>query len=140
MTDVNLYFYVENLNLTAPQQATLVAQLQALGQRNADNNPRMRNHWRTRLDGQAAIFEAWWDSSQLTAVAMRNRLASIFSVSQASITYATTQPVYGSLVTYTYASVDRLRLGVFAGANASYKDSQAAALQYLADNAAGWEN
>ena len=139
MTDVNLYFYVENLALTAPQQTNLVAQLQAFGQRNIDFNPRMRNHWRTRPDGQAVIFEAWWDDSQLTAVAMRNRLAAIFGVSNSSITYATTQTAYGPVVTYTYASVARLRLGVFAGVSATYQDSQAAALHYLADNAATWE-
>jgi hypothetical protein len=139
MTSVNLYFYVEALSLTTPQLNTLVAQLQALGQRNADTNPRMRNHWRTRLDGQAVIFEAWWDDSHLTALAMRNRLAAIFGVANTNITYATSQTAFGPLVTYTYASVDRLRVGVFAGPTATYQDSQAAALDYLSDNAATWE-
>jgi hypothetical protein len=131
MPDVNLYFYVEILSATPAQRDTLVAQLQTLGQRNADANPRYRNHWRIRLDNLAAIFEAMWDDSQLTAVAIRNRLAAIFGVANTSITYATTQTAYGPVITYTYASVARLRLGVFAG--------PVAARQYLADNAAAWE-
>ena len=138
--DVELYFYIENLALTAPQLNTLVTQLKALGQRNADPCPRYRNHWRIRPDNQAAIFEAVWDDADLTALNVRNRLAAIFSVSQASVTYATQSTAYGPLLTFTYSAVDRLRLGVFAGPAATYQQSQDEAKHFLADYAAGWES
>lgn len=138
MMDVNLYFYVESLALTVSQVNTLVTQLKALGQRNDDSNPRFRNHWRIRPDNQAAIFEGVFDSSDLTSLKARNRLAAIFGVTQLSVTYATSSTGYGPLVTFTYNSVDQLRLGVFGGVSASYADSQAAVRQFLSDNAAAW--
>jgi hypothetical protein len=136
--DVNLYFYIESLALTAPQVNTLVTQLKALGQANNHITPRFRNHWRIRPDNQAAIFEGIFDDQDLTAIRVRNRLAAIFSVSQASITYATNQTAYGPLVTFTYSSVARLRVGVFAGPTATYKESQSAVTAYLKDNSAAW--
>lgn len=136
--DVNLYFYIEALNLTAGQRDTLVEQLKLIGRRDQDGNPKNRNHWRVRPDNLAVIFEAWFDEDHLTAVALRNRLAAIFGVAQASITYATNQTAYGPLVTYTYNSTARLRVGVFGGVSASYAESRAACLAYLAANAGTW--
>lgn len=137
--DVNLYFYIEALNLTAAQRQTLVDQLKLIGRRDQDGNPKNRNHWRVRTDNLAVIFEAWFDEDHLTAVALRNRLAAIFGVSQASITYAVTSTAYGPVVTYTYNASARLRVGVFGGVNASYQESQAQARAYLAANGASWE-
>jgi hypothetical protein len=138
MTDVNLYFYIENLAMTPAQVNTLVTQLKALGQRNDDGIPRFRNHWRIRPDNKAAIFEGVFDSSDLTALKARNRLAAIFSVTQVSVIYATGSTTYGPLVTFTYNDTDQLRLGVFAGVAAAYSNSQAAVRQFLSDNAAAW--
>jgi hypothetical protein len=137
--DVNLYFYIESLALTQPQREILVEQLKLIGRRDQDGNPKNRNHWRVRPDGLALIFEAWWDEDHLTAVNFRNRLAAIFGVAQASITYNTTSTGYGPLVTYSYNSTARLRVGVFGGVGATYQESQAAALAYLAANLATWE-
>lgn len=131
MTDVNLYFFIEDLGLTAAQRNTLVNQLKALGQRNLDLQPKNRNHWAIRSDNKAIIFEAWWDDAILTAVAIRNRLASIFGVSNTSITYATTNTVYGPYVDYSYQSTPRLRFGVFGGVAATYEQSHDAASAYL---------
>jgi hypothetical protein len=138
MMDTNLYFYIESLALTGPQVETLVTQLKALGQANAHLIPRYRNHWRIRPDNLAAIFEGVFDDTDLTAVKVRNRLAAIFSVSQASVTYATTQTDYGPVITFTYNSSARLRLGVFGGPAATYAQSQAAVIHFLADNVASW--
>lgn len=138
--DVNLYFYIESLNLTPAQRGTLVDQLKLIGRRDTDANPKNRNHWRVRTDGLAVIFEAWWDDGHLTAAALRNRLAAIFGVAQTSITYATNQTAYGPLVTYTYNASARLRVGVFGGVGATYEESWAACLAYLAANVGAWEN
>ncbi len=137
--DVNLYFYIEALNMTAAQRQTLVEQLKLIGRRDADPNPKNRNHWRVRTDNLAVIFEAWFDEDHLTAVSLRNRLAAIYGVAQASITYATNQTAYGPVVTYTYNSTARLRVGVFGGTSASYAESQAQARAFLAANAGSWE-
>lgn len=138
MTDANLYFYIESLALTLTQKDTLVTQIKAWGQRNNDGNPRFRNHWRVRSDNNAVIFEGVFDDANLTAVNVRARLATILGVSNASITYATTQTAYGPVVTFTYSSTARLRVGVFGGVSASYKESQDAVRQFIADNAAAW--
>ena len=58
MADWYGYFYVEALSLTAQQKATLVNALKALGERNQDEHPNERNHWRIRQDNNAVIFEA----------------------------------------------------------------------------------
>lgn len=139
MADVNLYFYVENLGLAQAQKDTLVAELKTIGKRDSDNNPRYRNHWRVRLDNEAVIFEGVFDDANLSAVGVRNRLAAIFGVANTSITYATTQTAFGPTVVYTYNAIARLRVGVFGGLTATYQESQAQVLAYLAANMAAWD-
>lgn len=68
------YFGIENLNLNPTQRATLIQALRALGP-SSDPLPDRLNHSHTRLDGQAAIFEALFDESVLTVQAWKNRLA-----------------------------------------------------------------
>jgi hypothetical protein len=138
MADVNLYFFVEDLNLTAGQRQTLIDQLKAIGRRDDAPNPKDLNHWRIRPDNRAVIYEAWFDEDHLTAIGMRDRLASIFGVAPATITFSTTQTAYGPAVTYTHSAQQKLRLGVFGGVSASYQQSQAAVQQFLRDNAAAW--
>jgi hypothetical protein len=139
MASVNLYFYIEDLALTVAQRNTIIANLQAWGDRNSDGNPKNRNHWRIRPDGQAAIFEMWVNDGNLTLPFFRQQLATIFGVALATVTASTTTNAYGSLATFTYNSAARLRLGVFGGVSATYEQSQAACLSFLAANAAGWE-
>jgi len=133
------YFYIENLALTAAQREPLIDTLKGWGLSNSHPNPRHRNHWRVRTDGQAVIFEADFDESNLTALWFRTRLASILSVPVANVTSSTTQTAYGPLLTFKYNTTDRLRLGLFGGLSASYAESQAAAQKFLADNQAAWE-
>jgi len=52
-----LYWYVERINLTNAQWDTLVDGLKALAPNVTRSQPADRNHWRVRLDGNAAIFE-----------------------------------------------------------------------------------
>lgn len=55
------YILVQSLNLTAGQKATLVSGLQALGRRNNDPWPHLRNHWRVSTDQNSIILEAGCD-------------------------------------------------------------------------------
>jgi hypothetical protein len=139
MADVELYFYVENVNLTTPQQQTLVDAVKAWGKRDQDPNPRHRNHWRTRLDNKAVIFEAWVDNDNLTLLSLRQRLATLFGVALAQVTGAVTTPSYGQLVTITYSSQVRARFGVFGGVTADYQTSQARCIEFLLANLAAWD-
>jgi hypothetical protein len=137
MAQRRLYFGIENLALTNAQRNTLVAGLQQLGA-NGDSQPCNRNHWRIRLDNQAAIFEALFDDSQLTIAALKSRLATIFGIAANDISHATSTTGIGFLVTLSYQSVARLRVLLFGGASATHAESHAAVLNYLATNAAAW--
>ena len=141
MADAHLYLGIENLALTNGQRNTLVAQLQALGQRNG-GLPNERNHWRTRPDDDAVLFEAMFDDTNLTALQMRTWLASIFSVNISLITSTLTTPTFSvrqsQVLTFTYQSVARLRSVAFGGVAATWEQSRVEVLAYLAANAAVW--
>lgn len=149
MTDIHLYFGIENLALTAPQKQQLVDQLQALGQRNG-GLPHERNHWRVRPDNDAVIFEAVFDTSNLTALQMRTYLANIFGVNVSLITSALTTPNFSGtrqsqVLTFTYNSIQRLRSVAFgsvsiAGIDTTWEQSRIEAAAYLAANAVAWES
>ncbi len=134
------YFGVEALSLTAAQRAVLVAALKLLGRDNRAPQPSHRNHWRVRLDGQAVIFEANWNTDEWTVAGLGNRLATLFGVSPALVTFATAQTVYGPTATYTYSGTNRLRLIAFGGLLATWAESHDAVTAYLAANSAAWES
>lgn len=136
-----LYFGIENLNLTNGQRTTLVTGLQAIGNNNSDPQPCKRNHWRIRTDNDAAIFEADFDPDTITIAAIKQRLATIFSVSTSNISHSTQQTAYGLVVTMTYQAVNRIRFILF-----GYDDdfptwtvSKDAVLAYLAANQVAWD-
>ena len=131
------YFGIESLNLTTAQRNTLVDALRQMGANNQHPNPAYRNHWRVRLDNLAVIFEADWNVEDWTVEQVKQRLATIFGVSVSLVTHSVAQTVYGPVVTFT-RTTDRLRVVVFGGVDATYKESQAAALAYLAANAEAW--
>lgn len=131
------YVGIENISLTTAQKNTLIAGIQALGA-NSDGNPAHRNHWRFRLDTNAAIFEAKFDDTQLTVAAFTNRLATIFTVDPALITAVVTTGAVGTLGIFSYQSVQKLRLVLFGGVTATYAESLAACAAYLATNSAAW--
>lgn len=141
MADVHLYFGLEILSMTNPQRDLLVANVQALGQRNG-GLPHLRNHWRIRSDNAAAIFEAMFDENNLNAAAMTAWLAAIFGIAQGTITNVLTTPTFGTrqsqVLTFTHSSVQRLRSVAFGGIAATREQSKAEALAYLAANAAAW--
>lgn len=139
MADVNLYFYLENVALTAGQRDTLIGQMKTWGKRDQDPNPKNRNHWRVRPDGQAVIFEAWIDESRLTVLSLRGWLADLYGVDIAEISSSTANTAFGQVVSITYNTFLRLRVGVFGGVAAAYAASQAAARAYLNANTAVWE-
>lgn len=133
------YFAVENLNLNTAQRATLIDALRQLGPK-SDPQPARLNHWRTRLDRQAAIFEALFNEGNLTIARFKQRLGAIFSVDPATIDHATQQTQFGPVVTFSRSGTDYLRFLLFGGVGASWMKSGDECRAYLAVNAAEWES
>ena len=132
------YLAVENLNLNAAQRATLIDALRNLGPV-SDPQPARLNHWRTRLDGEAAIFEALFNESNLTVDKFKQRLGAIFGVDPATIDDATQSTAFGPVVTFSRGGTDYLRFLLFGGAGAAWMESGDECRGYLAANIAEWE-
>ena len=77
---------IENLNLNASQKGTLIEALRRLGP-SSDPQPARLCHWRTRLDGDAAIFEALFNEDNLTINKFKQRLGNIFSIGPSEINH-----------------------------------------------------
>jgi hypothetical protein len=137
------YFAVENLNLNAAQRSTLVDALRKLGPK-SDPQPARLNHWRTRLDGDAAIFEALFNEDALTVNAFKQRLGAIFGVSPVTIA-STLQSVTlknrpTPIATFSRVGVDYIRFAAFGGVGATWSQSGDECRAYLAANRDEWEN
>lgn len=143
MASYHGYILVSDLGLTAGQRNTLVTALRKLGPEKSDSPARL-NHARISLDGKQSILEAEFDDVTLSAVAIRNRLAAIFGVTNTAITYATTRPTFGAIesvvVTFSYQTTPRLRLVAFGGLTASHGESGDECRAFLAANLAEWES
>ena len=133
----HFYFGIENVGLTATQKETLVTALKLLGPK-THPSPACLCHWRIRLDGEAAIFEALFNEDNLTIQAGKDRLASIFGIDPGAIVDSVQQTSYGPLVTFSYSG-DKLRFLMFGGANATLQESRDACRAYLKANLASWE-
>ncbi len=135
------YIGLENLALTAPQKTTLVQALASLGPA-SDPQPCNRNHRRVRTDQDAVIFEALFQDSDLTTLALRQYLANVFGVALANVTAATTSQTFLTLpspiITLTYQATARLRFVLFGGVGATWQQSRAETAAYLAANAVAW--
>lgn len=136
-----LYFGIESLNLTAGQKNTLITGLQSLGD-NASASPNRRNHSRIRLDNNAIIFEAAFETDNLTIDAIKQRLATIFNVAVGTITHSTASPGVGFTVTFIQGGQNRIRMISFgmtvAGTWPSWTVSNQAVRDYLIANSAAW--
>ena len=145
MSSVHVYFAIENLALNDTQRALLVDALRALGPA-ASRQPACLNHWRTRPDGQAAIFEALFDDDTITIAAFKNRLGAIFDVDPGTIDHALAFPVFNSLstavITFSRTGTDYLRAAFFGYDGATWPtwdESRAECLAYLAANIGDWQ-
>lgn len=144
MANVQLYFGVENLALGAAQRAALVQALRALGP-GSSPYPAHLCHWITRPDGDAAIFEARFDSDTITIAAFKARLGAIFGVDPATITHATNLVTFAALptavVTFSRTGTDYLRVAFFGYIGdvwPSWLASGAEARAYLVAHADDW--
>ena len=144
MSENHCYFGIENLALNISQRAQLVTFLKTLGPA-THPKPCMLNHWRVRLDDDAAIFEALFDETAITVQALKNRLGTIFGINPTLITNTNTTQHFGGhdtlIITFTYNAVNYLRVVLFgySGGWPIYEDSHLEVLGYLQINQAAWE-
>lgn len=136
------YLGIENINLNASQKETLVDELKALGP-TSDPQPAKLCHWRTRLDGDAAIFEALFNEDNLTVQKFKDRLGVIFDVDPDTIDHSTNIVSFdeGStpIVVFSRSSTDYLRFALFGGISASWMESGDECRAYLKVNIDDWE-
>ncbi len=136
------YLAIENLNLNSTQRQTFVDELRNLGPA-SDPQPARLNHWRTRLDDEAVIFEALFNESNLTVAKFKQRLADIFGVDESTIDHSAQQQVFETLstpiVTFSRAGTNYIRFAAFGGIGATWFESRLETLAYLKDNSDDWE-
>ena len=140
------YFGIENLGLNAEQRAVIVEELRSLGPE-SDRQPARLNHWRTRLDGDAAIYEALWDEETITIEAFKKRLAALFGISWVTIGHSVLLVQWvardSAVVTFSRTGVDYLRVVFFGYAGGgdwpTWMESGDEAREYLAANREEWE-
>ena len=129
---------IEALTMTAANRATLVDALKRLGRQDGPA-PCKITHWRTRLDNLAIILEAEWAEDEVTVAALAHRLEALYNLAPSAVSQTVTQTAYGPMVTFKTNTTNRLRLIAFGGLDASYGESHAAVLAYLAANKTAWE-
>ena len=137
MSNWHGYIGIENVGLNDTQRDTFIDALKELGP-DSHPSPACLCHWRTRIDGQAAIFEAMFNEDNLTVQSFKDKLGNIFEIDPETITHSTEQTQYGPVVTFTY-TVDRLKLLVFGGTDATWMESGDACRAFLAANIAEWD-
>ena len=133
----HVYVGILDLGLTDAQRGTLIEALKRLGPASSPS-PAKLCHWRVRLDGLAAIFEADFRENEVTIEGVKGYLASIFGIDPALISHSVAQTAYGPVVTFNRAG-DKLRLVQFGGVSPTWAESGAACRAYLAAKIAEWE-
>jgi hypothetical protein len=141
MANRHFYLGIENINLNASQRQTLIAELKALGPA-SDLQPARLNHWRTRLDGEATIFEALFNEDNLTVTRFKQRLGNIFSIDPATINHSNNLQDYAGygtpVVTFSHDGTDYLRFALFGGVGAAWMESGDECRGYLKANYGEW--
>lgn len=136
------YMAVEDLALNGVQRETLMATIRRLGT-NDDPMPDRRNHWRVRNDSRAVIFEAAFDEQTLTVEVFKTRLAGIFGVNANTVddrlTSITLDKRATPVETYSRGGTDYLRIALFGGTDATWKESATEARAYLTAHRDAWE-
>lgn len=143
MSDWHGYLLIENLGLNNNQRTTLINEIRQLGPR-VHPSPACLNHWRTRLDNQAAIFEALFDTNHLTIQAMKRRLANIFNVLEEDITHTYEEISYSpgnksDKVELYYKGNEKIRFILFGTMTGTYEQSWYEVMGYLKLNEATWQ-
>lgn len=135
------YFVAERLNIGAGNWAQLQALFEDMSTLDS-KFPAWNNHKRTRLDGDAVIYESQFDTDEVSGAAFRQLLADEFGVLVDDIDQQTSQDDYAGIGTtvwtYSYDAIERFIVRRF-GKGGTWGESRAECLGYLKANATEWE-
>lgn len=134
-----IYYLLENINLTGAERDAFFALNEQEGADNESPYPNLRNHWRTRLDDEAMIFEG--DFPQLNV----GRIVSLMNQAIGGNNGFLPDPTgeYGFTAVIRSGppgAQDLCRFIIFGGISATWDESHEVVLQYLSDNLAAWED
>ena len=137
----NLYCAGQDINLTAPQRATLWQVIQGIA--TIDGQPANHNHKRLSTDGSLIVFQGMFDDADLSVAAFTQRLAAAFGVNPSSIDVTPNSQEWGGYTcpfwTFARLGTNYFRLGIFAGANATVEQSRTACTAWFLANIAAFE-
>lgn len=141
MTHWHGYMAIEDLNLNTQQRTVLIAFLRALGPQAHFLSDHF-NHWRTRPDGRAVIFEAQFDADRLSVAAFKTRLAAVFDINPNTIDHAinlhTFDTITTPVITFAHNATNYIRVACFAGLSSTWLESARETRAYLHANSADW--
>ena len=132
------YMAIEDTGLTPQQRQAILAAFNALGP-SSDPRPAHLMQRRVSLNGRQAIYEALFNADHLTIANVKQFLANAVGVDPSVIDHAVTQTIYGPLVTFSAASIDRMRFLVFGGLAATWIESRDQCDAFLIANIGLWE-
>lgn len=142
MAEWHGYVGFENLALDVARRNALHQALTALGP-DSDPQPARVLHWRTRLDNEAGIYEAAFDTGKVNLTAWKARLATLFGVDPATVDHEVRVLSFAGgqtqVWTLSRGGTDYLRVALFGDAWATWEESRQETLGYLALHRAEWE-
>ncbi len=138
---IQLYFVAERLNIGIGNWTQLQALFEGMG--TSDSKfPAWNNHKRTRLDGDAVLYESRFEPGEVSGAKFRQLLADEFGVDVQDIDQVITQEDYagvGTVVwTYSYNAVERFLVRRFGPGQVTWEQSRQECLRYLKANAVAW--
>ena len=143
MSKIHCYVVVEKGTISAANWDALCALFAAMGEHGTPF-PMMNNHSRTRLDGDAVIYESNFDTTEVSIEAFKQMLADEFGVQVGDIDDVPSQDDYAGIGTATWAflynAVSRFIVRRFGGGGATWQESRLETLGYLKLYAAEWES
>jgi hypothetical protein len=133
------YIVVEDLALTLPQRQAILAAFNELGP-GSDPQPAHLLQRRVALNGRMAIYEALFNEDALTVTNVKQFLATAVGIDPGIIDHTVTQTARGPLVTYSVATIDRMRFLAFGGiATTTWSESREQCAIYLNANIGAWQ-
>ncbi len=124
--DAHVYFVVERYNIGDSNWAALIALFEDMGTHDS-KMPAENSHWRTRLDGDAVIYESKFDTSEVSIAAFKQLLADEFGVDVADIGIDVGTAYYTQVGTTTwmfnYSGQYRFYIERFGGGGATWEQS-----------------
>ncbi len=140
--DAHVYLVVERQNIGAGNWGELIWIFETMG--TVDSKfPAWNNHSRTRLDGDAIIYESKFDTAEVSLEAFKQMLADEFGVDVGDIETVMTAADYAGIGTtiwqFNYSGQERFKVERFGTGGATWMESGDEARGYLALYRDLWE-